>query len=68
MNPATPEIAPLLPIQLLLPASERVTSVFTALAQRKTTRQISAQPLPLQLLSNLLWAACGINRSTGPVP
>jgi hypothetical protein len=66
MDPATPATSPLLPIQLLSPASQRATSVFTALAQRKTTRQISAQPLPLQLLSNLLWAACGVNRSSGP--
>jgi hypothetical protein len=41
-------------------------SVFTALARRKTTRQISSKPLPIQELSNLLWAACGVNRAVGP--
>jgi nitroreductase len=33
-----------------------------ALAQRKTTREFRDQPLPLQTLSNLLWAAFGVNR------
>jgi nitroreductase len=41
-------------------------SVFAALQKRKTTREISATPLPLQLLSNLLWAAYGVNRKIGP--
>jgi nitroreductase len=40
--------------------------VFAALAQRRTTREISAKSLPLQLLSNLLWAADGVNRPAGP--
>jgi hypothetical protein len=56
----------MLPIQLPSPTNDRDTSVFTALGLRKTTRAISAAPLPLQLLSNLLWAACGVNRKTGP--
>lgn len=55
------------PIQLPLPADYGAgTSLFTALQQRKTTRRISARPLPTQLLSNLLWAACGVNRRAGP--
>ena len=49
-------------IQLPLPAKEGETSVFTALEQRMTTREIAATPLSTQLLSNLLWAACGVNR------
>src|ERR1039458_8407656 len=53
-------------IQLLLPLSDRGTSVFAALEQRKTTREITATPLPVQLLSNLLWAACGVNRKRDP--
>jgi hypothetical protein len=60
-------IATLLPIQLPLPANDAGTSLFTALERRKTTREISAAPLPMQLLSNLLWAAFGVNRTTGPV-
>jgi len=62
----TRETQALLAIQLPSPADDRGTSVFTALEQRRTTREISARPLPLQLLSNLLWAACGVNRKAGP--
>ncbi|MFZ1978328.1 MAG: nitroreductase family protein, partial [Bacteroidota bacterium] len=31
-----------------------------------TTREISDKKLPLQVLSNLLWAAYGVNRKNGP--
>lgn len=37
-----------------------------ALRARRTTREIGDRPLSLQLLSNLLWAACGVNREKGP--
>ncbi len=33
-----------------------------ALAARRSTREFSPKPLPLPVLSNLLWAAYGINR------
>ena len=33
-----------------------------ALAQRQTTRAFLDKPLPAQMLSNLLWAAFGVNR------
>jgi nitroreductase len=36
-----------------------------ALKERKTTRNISAKELPQQVLSNLLWAAFGVNREEG---
>jgi nitroreductase len=52
------------PIALPPPRVERDLSVFTALQRRSTTRRISTAPLPLQVLSNLLWAAWGINRPT----
>jgi hypothetical protein len=54
------------PIKLPKPKPGRSTSVFTALQKRKTLRTISEKKLPLQILSNLLWAACGINRKKGP--
>jgi hypothetical protein len=54
-------------IQLPTPTKGRATSVFEALGRRKTTRKISAAPLPLQELSNLLWSACGVNRKSGPL-
>ncbi len=36
--------------------------LMQALAKRQSARSFSAKPLPLQTLSNLLWAANGINR------
>jgi hypothetical protein len=66
MIPSAIETQALPAIQLPLPVTDRDISAFAALEERKTTREISATPLPLQLLSNLLWAACGVNRKTGP--
>ena len=66
MNPSTAETHGLTAIRLPPPASEGGLSFFAALEARKTTREISALPLPLQLLSNLVWAACGVNRKSGP--
>ena len=60
------EILPFAVIQLPVPAKGSSTSVFDALERRRTIRQISATQLPLQDLSNLLWAACGVNRRSGP--
>ena len=37
-----------------------------ALNHRKTIREISDKKMSLQMLSNLLWAACGVNRKKGP--
>jgi hypothetical protein len=54
------------PIQLQEPTDDRSPSLFAALKQRKTTREISTRPLPLQQLSNLLWSAFGVNRKLGP--
>ena len=53
-------------VQLPSPTKDRDISVFSALEQRKTTREIGETPLSTQLLSNLLWAACGVNRKVGP--
>lgn len=36
------------------------------LQRRSTIREISGRSLPRQTLSNLLWSACGINRTLGP--
>jgi nitroreductase len=46
--------------------SQHDVSVVTALERRRTTRQISSDPLSSQTLSDLLWAACGVNRKDGP--
>ncbi len=49
-------------IVLPQPEKDGGKSVLAALLERKTTRTISSKELPLQLLSNLLWAAFGVNR------
>ena len=56
----------LLPLELPRPTLDRGTSVAKALQQRKTIREISDKILSLQVLSNLLWAANGVNRKIGP--
>jgi hypothetical protein len=64
MAPRKP--APLQAIDLPAPAPRRGGSLVAALAKRQTTREISGRKLPLRLLSDLLWAACGVNRRRGP--
>ncbi len=54
------------PIELPEPAFEHGTTVLEALKKRKTSREISDKPIPLQLLSDILWAAQGVNRENGP--
>jgi hypothetical protein len=54
------------PITLLEPQIEGGKSVLAALQERKTIRSISEEKLPPQMLSNLLWAAFGVNREKGP--
>jgi hypothetical protein len=54
------------PIALPKPAVGRGTSVFAALRKRRTSRSISGKKLSHQVLSNLLWSACGVNRKKGP--
>ncbi len=54
------------PISLPKPTAGRATSVRAALQKRKTVRSISDRKLSPQVLSNLLWSACGVNRNSGP--
>jgi nitroreductase len=49
-------------IQLPKPQITGGMPLMQALAQRQTTRAFADKPLPLQTLSNLLWAAFGVNR------
>ena len=53
------------PIPLPKPETDGGKSVLAALAERRTIRNISAKKLPPQMLSNLLWAAFGVNRPQG---
>jgi SagB-type dehydrogenase family enzyme len=48
--------------QLPPPHLDNSKSLAQALKDRKSTRAFSAEKLPAQILSNLLWAAFGINR------
>jgi hypothetical protein len=41
-------------------------SLPESLRRRQTIREISDKKLSRQQLSNLLWAACGVNRTKGP--
>jgi SagB-type dehydrogenase family enzyme len=50
------------PISLPLPQTEGGKPLMQALKDRHTTRDFSAEKLSPQVLSNLLWAAFGINR------
>lgn len=53
------------PIVLVKPETEGGKSVLAALKERRTNRNVSAEKLPPQILSNLLWAAFGVNREEG---
>jgi hypothetical protein len=54
------------PIVLPQPAFDRCETVFQALKIRSTCRSISSKKVPPQLLSDILWAAQGVNRVKGP--
>lgn len=53
------------PIQLPKPQMEGGKPLMQALKDRMTIRTYSEEKLPVQTLSNLLWAAFGINRPDG---
>jgi len=55
------------PQPLTLPKAEKDggKSVLASIQERKTIRNVSPDPLPPQTLSNLLWAAFGVNRPEG---
>jgi SagB-type dehydrogenase family enzyme len=52
-------------IQLLPPQTTGGMPLMEALANRKTNRDFTQQELTPQQLSNLLWAAAGVNRPDG---
>jgi len=52
-------------IQLLKPQIGSGNSLMQALWKRMSSRQFSPEPLPVEILSNLLWAGFGINRPDG---
>lgn len=50
------------PIQLPAPRTDGGKPLMQALGQRSTSRAFASDPIPPQVLSDLLWAAWGINR------
>ncbi len=57
------DVAAVLPLPK--PSTTGGMPLMRALAERKSTREFSAEKLPPQVLSNLLWAAYGVNRPDG---
>lgn len=53
------------PIALPQPQTDGGRPLMQVLKERKTTREFAADKLPPQVLSNLLWAAFGVNRPDG---
>ena len=59
---ATPALCQQAPITLPKPQITGGMPLMQALTLRRTTRTFADKALPLQTLSNLLWAAFGVNR------
>ena len=53
------------PIKLLEPQTTGGKPLMQALKDRHSSREFSTEKLPPQVLSNLLWAAFGVNRPSG---
>lgn len=56
------QLTPSVPVVLPPPQTDGGQPLMQALRARRTTRQFSPKKLPLQVLSNLLWAGFGVNR------
>jgi nitroreductase len=54
--------AELKPVKLPAPRTDAGKSLMESLKERKSSREFNKKKLPPGVLSNLLWAACGINR------
>jgi len=52
-------------LELPPPRKEGGKPLFQALGLRRSVREYSDRPLPAQVLSELLWAAFGVNRPSG---
>ena len=60
------DIAGIKPIKLPAPRFDGCGTVFDALKKRITSRTIGDKKISRQILSDILWAAAGVNRQTGP--
>lgn len=56
---------PAKPVPLPKPRTEGGMPLLAALKQRASSREFRPDPLPAQILSDLLWAAVGVNRPDG---
>jgi len=54
------------PVALSTPSFDGCRDLFAALKLRHTSRDISPKEIPAQCLSDILWAAQGVNREKGP--
>ncbi len=63
--PAIARAEELKPLSLPAPRSAGGQPLIEALKLRRSTREYSDRPLPMQVLSDLLWAAFGVNRPNG---
>jgi SagB-type dehydrogenase family enzyme len=52
-------------IKLPAPKTTGGMPLMDALKQRQSTREFSSEKIPMETLSNLLWAAWGVNRPDG---
>ena len=59
-----PALADML-VELPAPQKQGGLSALESLAGRHVERSFDSRPLPLQEVSNVLWAACGVNREDG---
>ena len=50
------------PINLVKPQMDSGRLLMHVLKERKSSRDFSNKKLPIRVISNLLWSACGINR------
>lgn len=66
MKGRAPVAAGLATITLPRPSTGPTAPCLAILRARRTVRDIDGRKLNPQMLSNLLWAACGVNRSNGP--
>jgi hypothetical protein len=60
--PAAPAAQELAPVALPAPQTDGGMPLMKALKLRASSRAFAPDPIPAQTLSNLLWAAWGINR------
>lgn len=52
-------------VELPVPQKTGGLSMLESLAKRHVERRFDSRPLPMQEVSNILWAACGVNREDG---